>query len=76
MSDFVDISLPVPLRRAFTYRVPEGASYALGARVAVPFHRRKLAGFVVGHRDARWGKAMLEVVRNSLEVLVQVPVPV
>ena len=52
MSDFVDISLPVPLRRAFTYRVPEGASYALGARVAVPFHRRKLAGFVVGHRDA------------------------
>lgn len=50
---FVEVALPVPLRRLFTYRVPDGLAGKLtaGARVAVPFSRRKLAGFVVGHRD-------------------------
>ncbi len=52
MSEFIDIALPVPLRRTFTYRrSPEGAIPPVGARVAVPFHGRKLVGFVVGHRD-------------------------
>src|SRR5690606_31149493 len=42
---FVEVALPVPLRRRFTYAVPEGmAAPAIGARVAVPFHGRKLAG--------------------------------
>ena len=50
---FVDVALPVPLRRTFTYRVPaDDPALPLGARVAVPFSGRKLAGFVVGHRQA------------------------
>jgi len=44
--------VPVPLRTRFTYRVPEGTEVALGHRVAVHFHRRKVAGFVVGFPDA------------------------
>jgi primosomal protein N' (replication factor Y) (superfamily II helicase) len=44
---FASIALPVPLRRAFTYRVPEGLSLAPGMRVAVPFAGQRLAGFVL-----------------------------
>ncbi len=53
----VDVALPVPLRRVFTYRLPdetlldEGRAWAdevrVGHRVAVPFHGRTLAGIVV-----------------------------
>ena len=49
---FVEVALPVPLRRRFTYALPEGIAVpAIGARVAVPFHGRKLAGFVLGHPE-------------------------
>jgi len=49
---FVEVALPVPLRKVFTYRVPDGLLGKLspGSRVAVSFHRRKLSGFVVGSR--------------------------
>ncbi|MEM1416594.1 MAG: primosomal protein N' [Myxococcota bacterium] len=52
-SPFVEVAIPVALRQLFTYRVPEALAGQLrpGARVAVPFHRRKLAGFVVRGRD-------------------------
>lgn len=47
---FVEVALPVPLRRRFTYRVPPALALPpVGARVAVPFSGRKLAGFVLGH---------------------------
>ena len=52
-SPYVEVALPVPLRKLFTYDVPSGLRGALrpGSRVAVSFSRRKLAGFVVGGRD-------------------------
>jgi len=45
----VQVAVPVPLRRIFTYSVPAGLvdQIALGARVAVPFGKRKLAAYVV-----------------------------
>ena len=45
----VGVAVPVPLRRTFTYRVPEehGSGIALGARVRVPFGRRSVKGTVV-----------------------------
>jgi primosomal protein N' (replication factor Y) (superfamily II helicase) len=48
--DYVEVAVPVPLRRAFTYRVPQSLRGALaqGSRVAVPFGARKLAGYVLG----------------------------
>lgn len=47
MSRFASIALPVPLRRAFTYAVPDGLVIEVGQRVAVPFGSRKVAGFVI-----------------------------
>jgi primosomal protein N' (replication factor Y) (superfamily II helicase) len=46
----VEVALPVPLRRTFTYGVPEGLApaIALGARVRVPLGRRVISGTVVG----------------------------
>ena len=52
--DYVEVALPVPLRQSFTYKL-DGAlkeTIASGSRVAVPFNRRKLSGFVVGFAEA------------------------
>ncbi|NNE66023.1 MAG: primosomal protein N' [Pyrinomonadaceae bacterium] len=50
---FVDVALPVPLRRSFTYRLRKPAKVPLkiGARVIVPFGKRKLTGYAVGTHD-------------------------
>ncbi len=47
---FVEVAVPVPLRRRFTYRLSPGLSDAVrpGSRVAVPFSGRKLPAFVLG----------------------------
>ncbi|NNE20518.1 MAG: primosomal protein N' [Myxococcales bacterium] len=52
-SHYVEVALPVPLRKLFTYDVPSQLRGTLkpGSRVAVSFSRRKLAGFVVSGRD-------------------------
>ncbi|MDD9932933.1 MAG: primosomal protein N' [Myxococcales bacterium] len=46
----VEVAVPVPLRRTFTYGLPDALQDAVrvGSRVAVPFGPRKLAGFVLG----------------------------
>jgi primosomal protein N' (replication factor Y) len=53
VTPYVEVALPVPLRRVFTYAVPDGLQGKLrcGNRVAVAFNRRKLAGVVVSGRD-------------------------
>lgn len=47
----VEVILPVPLDRAFTYDVPEALAESVspGARVVVPFGARRLTGVVTGH---------------------------
>jgi len=50
---FVDVALPVPLSRAFTYKVPAGLLLEPGMRVAVPFSGQKLAGFVLREHDTQ-----------------------
>ena len=52
MSEFfsyVDVSLPVPLTRAFTYALPETLRHrvAPGCRIVVPFGTRKLTGVIL-----------------------------
>ena len=52
---YVEVALPVPLRQVFTYRRPEAPvelreRIVPGARVAVPFARRKAIGVVVRTR--------------------------
>ncbi|MGF1468028.1 MAG: primosomal protein N' [Sandaracinaceae bacterium] len=44
----VEVALPVPLRRSFTYRWRGDAPAVPGSRVAVPFHGRKMVGVVLG----------------------------
>ncbi|MGB0895016.1 MAG: primosomal protein N' [Parashewanella sp.] len=46
---FVEVALPVPLRRSFTYSVPEllQTQVCVGGRVKVPFGRQQLIGLVV-----------------------------
>ena len=53
VSPYVEVALPVPLRKVFTYDVPSALRGSLqrGSRVAVSFSRRKLAGFVVSGRE-------------------------
>lgn len=51
---YIDVSLPVPLDRAFTYRLPETLRHRArtGCRVLVPFGARKLTGVIVrAHND-------------------------
>ncbi|MBN1884108.1 MAG: primosomal protein N' [Candidatus Krumholzibacteriota bacterium] len=51
---FVDVVLPVPLEREFTYLVPDELEEAPvpGCRVLVPFGRRRMTGYVVAARRA------------------------
>ncbi len=50
LPSYVEAVLPVPLRRAFTYRLPEEMRgwIKLGARLKLPFGRRNLTGYAVG----------------------------
>jgi len=52
-SPYVEVALPIPLRRVFTYGVSDSLRGSLrrGSRVAVSFNRRKLAGVVVSGRE-------------------------
>ena len=47
---YVEAALPVPLRRVFTYRLPEEMRgvIKLGARLKLPFGRRNVTGYAVG----------------------------
>jgi len=53
----IDVALPLPLFRTFSYRVPEGVSGCVdaGARVLVPFRNRKEIGIVLGAAEPREG---------------------
>ena len=50
---FVDVALPVPLERAFTYTVEGTSAPAVGARVLVPFSGQRLMGVVVRVHDVQ-----------------------
>jgi primosomal protein N' (replication factor Y) len=44
---YVQVALNLPLRREFTYALPQGATARPGNRVLVNFHGRKLPGVVI-----------------------------
>ncbi len=77
MSDgevLLEVAVVLPLADVFTYRDSRGgAPLALGSQVVVPFGRRTVTGFVVGHAQA--GVASTgKVVREILEVVGTGPV--
>ena len=69
MPEFCDVAVPVPLHMVLTYRVPEGASAAVGSRVIVPFRRQRLAGVVTELHD----RAPKVTAKTVLEVLDETP---
>jgi primosomal protein N' (replication factor Y) len=50
---YVEVVLPVPLRRSFTYRIPENLRGRIkaGARLKLPFGRRNMTGYAVELHD-------------------------
>src|ERR1700691_2224896 len=69
---YCDVSLPVPLDHAFTYRLPETLQHRVrpGCRLLVPFGSRKLTGMVLAlHSVAPEGP-----VKEALRLLDEEPV--
>lgn len=68
---YCDVSLPVPMDQAFSYKLPLTLRHrvAVGCRVLVPFGSRQLAGVVIAaHQDAPQGQA-----REVLHLLDEEP---
>lgn len=74
MTQLVDVALPVPLFRTFTYAVPQAGSRVVppGTRVVVPFRREKLVGIVTGAADP--GSAARVKARDVLSLPDESPV--
>src|SRR3984885_2395840 len=71
---YCDVSLPVPLEQAFTYRLPETMQHRMrpGCRLLVPFGPRKLTGMVLTLRaDAPEGPGS---VKEALRLVDEEPV--
>ncbi len=67
----IEVALPVPLFRTFTYQVPEGMATPVppGSRVLVPFRARREIGVCLGPADPPDGV----VLKSVLSVLDTVP---
>ena len=70
MSTFCDVVLPVPLDRAFTYKLKAEDDPPVGGRVVVPFRQEKLIGVVTRLHD----EAPPVEARLIESVLDQVPI--
>jgi len=67
---FVQVAVPVPMRRVFDYQLPENAApLEIGARVNVPFGHRQVIGFVVGFNQTT------DVPSEHLKAIVSVTDP-
>jgi len=69
---FIEVAVPLPVTGTFTYSVPEElvGRAVVGARVLVPFGRRKVTGFVV----AAGVKPAVAGVKDIVEALDVAPV--
>ncbi|MDH5671562.1 MAG: primosomal protein N' [Myxococcales bacterium] len=65
----VEVAVPVPLRRTFTYALPGAlrGRLEIGSRIAVPFARQKLAAFVVGFPREAPGDITLRPIAGLLD---------
>ena len=77
-SGFVEVALPVPLRRTFTYKLTQRTRgrVQVGTRVAVPFGKRTLTGYVLDVFDelSKESDVEHEKIRNVSEVLDEAPI--
>lgn len=74
---FVEVALPLPLRRTFTYRLPPGIADAVksGSRVSVPFGNRSLTGYAVAFYGVLPKEISLDesAIKNVTELLDEEP---
>ena len=77
-SGYVEVALPVPLRRTFTYKLPGrlANTVQIGTRVVVPFGKRMLTGYVLDVYEVLPSDADLldEKIKNVSEVLDEAPI--
>ncbi len=66
MPQYINIALPIPTRRYFTYSLADELSVECGMRVLVPFGKRTMTGIVV-----ETGVAALKDAKPILEILDQ-----
>lgn len=66
---FARVALPIPLGRAFTYRIPDGMDLVAGARVLVELGRRKCLGVVIDDRATPPADLPLEKIKPLVAVL-------
>jgi primosomal protein N' (replication factor Y) len=70
---FVEVALPIPLRRTFTYNLPEEFrdNVKLGARLLVPFGKRSLNGYAVALHDELPADVEIEesAIKNVAELI-------
>ena len=70
MNEFVDVAVPVGVRKTFTYSVPPRFRDRIveGMRVLVPFGKKLMTGYVVGFPlRSQIGKIKLRAVQDLLE---------
>lgn len=73
MARFVDVALPVPLDRTFTYST-HGVTPAVGARVLVPFSGQRLMGVVLrAHDDEPAAAIQIKPVQQVLDDAALLP---
>ena len=72
MTSHVEVALPLPLRRTFTYRV-DGPAPSPGSRVLVPFRRGRKVGWVVAAAAPATVRKLGGEIRPVLEVLDEEP---
>lgn len=71
----VDVALPLPLQRGFTYRIPDALpTPRRGARVVVPFGRRRAIGVALGP-PAGSPPAVEDGLKDLLQVVDEAPLP-
>jgi primosomal protein N' (replication factor Y) (superfamily II helicase) len=78
MTSFVDVAVPLGVRKTFAYSVPGSlvGRISIGARVLVPFGRKLVSGFVVACSDsAPAGDFRIRPIREVLEREPSIPAP-
>jgi primosomal protein N' (replication factor Y) (superfamily II helicase) len=63
--NLIDVALPLPLYRTFSYRIPEGLTGCVepGARVLVPFRNKREIGIVLGPAEPREGVKYKDILK-------------
>ncbi|MCA1589439.1 MAG: primosomal protein N' [Acidobacteria bacterium] len=74
---FVEVALPLPPRRTFTYRIPEHLAEIAkpGSRALVPFGKRRMTGYIVAVLDRHEEDFEIELssIRDVIEVIDHSP---